>query len=484
MSTDRLPPRPNLEFYKKQAKALRKSFAAGDPDATARVQASHPRRKGPEFTLTDAQHVVARELGFESWPRLRKHIEVITGPVSPRKRLLSTDLAYNQERAEALLELLKDALPTALETVRTLHPRYAGASDSALRAAELTTDDARLIYARDHGFDSWPDFAQHVEAVREGRGAEPFLSAFEAIQAGDLGALGLAIRNEPSLVNAGGTNGNTLLNLAMSVKQPDAVRLLLDAGADPNRANNRAWSPLHQAGYSNQPEMAQVLLDAGADVGAYARGDGGTPLTMALFWGHREAADVLATRGLLPDNLRVAAGLGNAERIASFFGVDGKLVQAAGAHRGFYRPHSGFPAWTTTDDPQEILDEALVYACKSGRVEVLALLVDRGARVDADPYRGTPLLWAASRNRVDVARWLLDHGADVNQKATFGGPSHGKDLTALHLAAQSGHLPMVRFLVERGADLTIRDALYNGTPQSWAEHFGCTEVEEFLRGPV
>jgi ankyrin repeat protein len=481
MPTPPHPPHPNLEFYKKQAKALRKGFAAGDPAVAARVRAQLPRRRGPGLSLSDAQHVIARELSFESWPRLKKYIEALTAPVPNRRRLLNTDLSYNQERADALLEVLRDGLPGALELVRELHPHYTGASDADLRAVRLNAADARLIYARDHGCDSWDDFVRHLEAVRHGRSVEPFLTAFQAIQAGDMGALASVLRDEPSLVNAGGTNGNTLLNLAVSLKQPGAVRLLLDAGADPNRANNRGWTPLHQAGYSNQPEMARMLLEVGAAVDACARGDGGTPLVMALFWGHRQAADLLAGRALVPDNLRVAAGVGRAERVASFFGADGHCVVAAGANRGFYRPHSGFPAWKPSDDPQEILDEALVYACKCGRLEVLPLLVDHGARVGADPYRGTPLLWAAWANRTDVVVWLLDHGADVNQRATFGGLTHGKGVTALHLAAQVGHLEMARLLIGRGADPAIRDARYDGTPQGWAEHAGQRAVVDFLR---
>jgi ankyrin repeat protein len=398
-----------------------------------------------------------------------------------RRHLLSTDLAYNQERADALLEVLKDGLPPALEAVRSLHPRYKAASDEELRAAELTVDDTRLIYAGDHGFASWPDFVRHVEAVGAKSEAEPFLDAFEAMKAGDLGELAELLRATPHLVNSGGSNGNTLLNLAVSVNQPGAAQLLLDAGADPNEANNRGWTPLHQAGYGNKPEMARMLLEAGAAIDRSARGDGGTPLVMALFWGHREAAELLAARGLIPDNLRVAAGVGDRARVASFFGSDGGLLGAAGTHRAFYRPHSGFPAWKPSNDPQEILDEALVYAAKSGRLEVLPLLVDQGARVDADPYRGTPLLWAACQNRIDAVSWLIDHGAPVNQQATFGGPSHGQGITALHLAAQRGHLDMARLLLEKGADPTITDAIYHSAPLGWAEHFNNREMADFLR---
>ena len=68
----------------------------------------------------------------------------------------------------------------------------------------------------------------------------------------------------------------------------ELVRLLLERGADPNRGNDYGWTKLHQAGYSNRPKLAQVMLDAGGRLDLSARGDGGTPLVAALFWGHRE----------------------------------------------------------------------------------------------------------------------------------------------------------------------------------------------------
>ena len=96
--------------------------------------------------------------------------------------------------------------------------------------------------------------------------------------------------------------------------------------------------------------------------------------------------------------------------------------------------------------------------------------------MNGDPYRGTPLSWAAFKSRLAAARWLLDHGADVNRRATFGGPGHGAGLTALHLAAQSDHVEMARLLLERGADTTIADALYESTPVGWAGHFGAARA--------
>lgn len=73
-----LPPQPNLEHLKKLAKALLKSHKESQPEATSRIKEHHPRLSsssesdilGQEFSLQDAQLVIAREYGFGSWPKL------------------------------------------------------------------------------------------------------------------------------------------------------------------------------------------------------------------------------------------------------------------------------------------------------------------------------------------------------------------------------------------------------------------------------
>ena len=189
------------------------------------------------------------------------------------------------------------------------------------------------------------------------------------------------------------------------------VALLLARGADPARGNAHGWTPLHQAAYSGRVDLAEMLLAAGAPTDVSARGDGGTPLVIALFWGHPVPPALADRVGLHPGNLRVAAGLGLTGLIAELVAADGTLGPAAGAHRGFYRPHSGFPHWEPSDDPQEVLDEALSWAARSNRPEAVRALVDRGADVEADVYRGTPLMWAAAFGRTDAVRALLEAGA-------------------------------------------------------------------------
>jgi ankyrin repeat protein len=307
---------------------------------------------------------------------------------------------------------------------------------------------------------------------------EPFARAYRAVEARDVEGLGRLLEEFPGLVTARGTNGNDLLGMAGATCDERLTRVLLDHGADPARGNVHGWTPLHQAAYSNLPLLLDMLLDAGAPVDVPARGDGGTPLVVALFWGHREAAEKLAPYSRAPGNLRVAAGLGDADLLDELLRPG---HPATGAHRAFYRPHSGFPAWHPKDDPAEVKNEALAWAARNDRAETLRTLVARGAEVDADVYRGTALTWAAATGRVTAIRTLLDLGADVNHAGTFGGPNHGEGVTALHLAAQSGHLDAIRVLVENGADLEAQDGIFHSTPENWADVCEQPAARDLLR---
>jgi hypothetical protein len=72
-----LPDRPNLEQYKKQAKDLVHECRSGSPEALARLHGYHPDHTQAPISLTSAQLVLAREHGFESWPKFAAHIETL-----------------------------------------------------------------------------------------------------------------------------------------------------------------------------------------------------------------------------------------------------------------------------------------------------------------------------------------------------------------------------------------------------------------------
>ncbi|WP_410603002.1 ankyrin repeat domain-containing protein [Amycolatopsis sp. lyj-90] len=309
-----------------------------------------------------------------------------------------------------------------------------------------------------------------------------FENARELIDAQDLAGLARLIGDLPTLVHAHGKNGNDLLGMAVATRDERLCRILLDHGADPASANVHGWTALHQAGYVGQPLLVTMLLDAGAPVDVPARGDGGTPLVAALFWGHREAAEALAAHSLSPGNLRVAAGLGHRDLLDALIAPDGTLSPEAGAHREFHRPHSGFPEWRPSDDPAEIVNEALTWAARNDRSSAVRTLVERGADVDADVYRGTALTWAAAQGKASVIGTLAELGASVNRQGTFGGLSHGEGVTALHLAVQGGHVDAVRALLAVGADVSLEDSLYSSSALGWAEHFEQREILAVLRG--
>lgn len=478
-----LPARPSLENLRNQAKSLYKSFHSGAPESAARILANHPEQiERAAFRLADAQLVVARELGFPSWPKLKAYVESIYGARSARMRPFRTDIEYYEARAEGLLSQFTSKLPGAADQIRKHHLSFANMADEQVFECPFTKRDALLVMAREHGFDTWLRFRNHIHELAQDGSIEPFMLAFQAIEKHDLQRLKQLLELDGTLANASGTNGNTLLNLAGSCRFIEGTQLLLTFGADPNQPNVRGSSPLHQAAYSNQHTVVQLLLEAGANPGAYALGDGGTPLIMALFWGHREAADILAAHSLAPFNLRAAAGTGSMDLLRSLFKANGCLRPEAGMHREFYRPHSGFPVWQPSTSEQEILDEAFVYAAKSCRMEALEFLLRHGAAINADPYRGTALTWvAAGSGDILTAKWLVEHGAEVNKKGTFGGPSHGEGITALHMAAQTGKLEFVKFLISCGADPAIRDDLYNGDAIGHASHFGHVEAVDYLK---
>ncbi len=341
---------------------------------------------------------------------------------------------------------------------------YEGRADGIATVNAVSVAEARRDLAARHGFSSWRELRRHVEAMQAGdEPATPFVLAYRAVEAGDGDRLAELLDRFPDLVRQRGTNGNDLLGMAGDL---GIVSLLLERGADPNRGNDYGWTKLHSAAGGNDCALARLMLSVGARDDLSARGDGGTPLVQALFWGHREVAELL---GRHPLNLRVAAGIGDLELIRELAGTP-----RAGAHREFYRPHGGFPAWQPSDDAQEVLDEALVWAAKSGRVDAIRLLTELGARIEADPYRGTALTWAAVNGRVDAVRALVELGADPNQRGTFGGPTHGEGVTAIHLAAQAGKREAVMTLLELGADPLIRDTLHGGTALGWAR-VGCHE---------
>jgi hypothetical protein len=169
-----LPARPSLEQLRKQAKDLRRLFESGDTSAAQRFR--NVLAKSTEPSLADAQFVIAREYGFDSWPKLAAHVEAIN-PSSRAAQFeqFAKDLvsAYRVGDADAL-QRLSDmfARPMTQDFLREHVQQRLKALTSAARAdGNFTLDDAQLIVARQYGFESWSSLVASFAATTEDGGS-------------------------------------------------------------------------------------------------------------------------------------------------------------------------------------------------------------------------------------------------------------------------------------------------------------------------
>lgn len=179
----------------------------------------------------------------------------------------------------------------------------------------------------------------------------------------------------------------------------NAVRKLLDEGRSVNEHTEEGESLLCLACSAGYYELAQVLLAMHANV--EDRGIKGdiTPLMAAASGGYVDIVKLLLVHGA---DVNAQSSTGNT---------------------------------------------ALTYACAGGFLDVVKVLLKEGANIEDHNENGhTPLMEAASAGHVEVARVLLEYGAGIN--------THSNEFkeSALTLACYKGHLDMVRFLLEAGAD--------------------------------
>jgi ankyrin repeat protein len=116
----------------------------------------------------------------------------------------------------------------------------------------------------------------------------------------------------------------------------------------------------------------------------------------------------------------------------------------------------------------------LTVAAGTGRAEDARQLLPRA---DGE-NRHRALAMAAQFGHLEIVRLLLDAGEDPNRFNPAGFHAHS---TPLHQAAFAGHLAVVRLLVERGARLDQTDTRWHGTAAEWARHGQRIDVEEYLR---
>ena len=127
------------------------------------------------------------------------------------------------------------------------------------------------------------------------------------------------------------------------------------------------------------------------------------------------------------------------------------------------------------DTRNKLSQTPLHKAAAYGAVDVIKLLVSRGANINAisGGFGWTPLLEAVYWNYYDAVIELVKAGADVNIKAYMWG------VTALHKAAYHRHNKIALFLINAGADVNVVDN-FNASPLHYAARYSSNEVLESL----
>ena len=423
MSTFRpLPPRPSLEFERKEAKALLRQLRAGDAEALVRARARHPAISATP-RLADAQLIIAREYGFSSWPRLVQYFEDLERQRQSPAAIMSGLREQLEGGVRSLLATHQARRTVAGRTVASFLPRCYGMRVEDVFDVALTEDEARLVVARQRGFSSWADAlartvrrAEYPSNLGE---AAPFRRAARAMEALDLGTLQRVVEEHPDLLRPSdywGARGRNLMASALHWERlhgREAMRPTMDwletQGLDRQGELNAQLCGRMKM----KPDLVRDLLNQGADPNWVA--PNGVPvLEQALirYW-NGEAVDVLAPHATPRQALWIAAGLGDIDGVGRFLTRDGRPTRAA---RGIRPPFGlAFGALSHPDpDEEEILMEAFLVAMFNWRTRVLEYMVSRGTPVNSMVY-GSPMINMAVGNAwTPVVECLVRCGADLD----------------------------------------------------------------------
>ena len=465
----RLAEQPSLEQLRKQAKDLLEQYRAGDPAAVAEVQAFERSRKLSAFALNDAQRVLARAYGFESWPRLKAFVDganvaklaaaVRSGDLAQvrallhaRPELIGIDMSGSDEhRALHYAVLRRD---TAM--VQLLMEAGADAHKGIWPHRDATS---ALTLARDRDYHDVVAVIEDEERLRREEMSCPNATVSPvqdqinaAIAQRDNATAIRLLKENGSFIQACDRDGATPLHIAAETANEEMVEWLLARRANVRKQDANGFTALDRAalavGARNQnvnlfPAIAKRLLDYGAEVTIYA--------AIAL-------ADVVRVRELIR--------------------ADPGLLRHIDWQRG----------------------GLLTLAVKHGQLEIVRLLLDLGADVDERTTLheleqptlswGGPLWHAASANRYEIAELLLDRGADPNANVYASGwplsrAWNHKDGSVRKLLLERGARPQPYMIAENHDVAEARKLLEANASEettqelAWsaADH-GCAEIVE------
>jgi ankyrin repeat protein len=498
MSTRRLPDRPSLEQLRKQAKEHLDTLRSADPSVN----------------LAAAQHALAREYGFDSWPKLVHRLE----SVQPEQRLLqpaelkSEDkLLWSAGRGVDVWALIQACVSGDLPAARALiardpslarshyqyrKPLYFAVRENRIDVVrfllehdndplDLWVDDDPMEIARDRGYTEMERLL--VETLETNFNASPKGEPIAAaLREHDVKKMRELLDAQPALIAAGDKRSTQPIHWATMTRQLEAIDELLRRGADINAARMGGARPIHLTN-------GDYFYRGGRDVPR------NWPTTPADVMAHLKA------RGAYID-LPTACHTGDIDRVREVLRRDPSLANKLGEHEGYYlgagAPLSNAAAAGRMDIVQLLLEhgadpnlpeeqyaprgKALYNAVYNGHYEIAKLLLERGAFPNPPVESSGDALWISREWRPDkrMEQLLLSYGAKPAPEHTdedWPKDSHNwLRITPLHHAARRGDVKEVKKLLASGADLSAREDHLRSTPLAWAAKHGQLEMVKFL----
>ncbi len=418
----RLPEQPNLEQLRKQAKDLLHAYRAREEDAVAEVGRIEHKPDVANFTLSDAQRVLARAYGFASWAKLKAFVDganiarfleavkagdmpLVRSMLASRPELVAMDASASDEhRALHYAVLGRNA-----EMARLLMEAGADARKGIYPHRDATT---AMALAEDRGYVEIVAVIEEEERLRReemscvNATVSPVQDEISAaILRGDSGAAMRLLESDLSLIQACDREGRTPLHVAARASDTTLVPWLLERGANVRKKDPGELTPLDYAALGVDPRnqhaerfgaVAHMLLAKRAELTVRAAVALGDEIAVR--------AAVAADANVLRHNTR-----------------DGGLLTLAVKHRQHEMVRLLLDLGADVDE-RTLLEELeeptmswgapLWYAALIGDLPITQLLLDRGADPNANVYAsGWPLRNAWNHEDESVKKLLLARGA-------------------------------------------------------------------------
>jgi ankyrin repeat protein len=281
----------------------------------------------------------------------------------------------------------------------------------------------------------------------------------QAVSAGDIEKTKSLLKADPELVKELGEQGESPLFLAIVMGNYEIAELLIQNGADVNQGcpafSFMAIKPIHGAVMSGDIKTAGLLLDKGADIEAEIENYGVTPLFIAISNGetyhfsnskNEEMEKFLISRGAKVTRLIKSLNVASEKK------------------------------------------EKLCKAVMAGEVDKVQTMIDEKPEiVDVQCAKGTNLLFTvACSGNVEMAKVLLKNGVDVDAMSMEDHLLNGTPLFAAVMSSKQStdkvdRHEMIKFLVENGADVNIKEGYFDSTPLDLAITLKNTEAEKYLK---